>query len=187
MIVGLTGGYGSGKDVVAEFFINKGFQYISLSNFIRDECISDGIPLTRNSLIKKGNELRHRYGSWILAKMAVDVINPERNYVIGSIRNPDEVKFLRKSKNFHLVKVEAPDDLRLKRVNERHREEERYPDMDTFLAAEGKEMSSKDKENQNLEAVFSMASIVLFNKYKSKKSLFKVLEGMYSDLKKKEK
>ena len=183
MIIGLTGGYGAGKDTVAKYFVEKGFNYISLSDFLREECKSENIEITRDNLIKKGNELRKLYGPWILGKMAKDIINPEKNYVIVSIRNPGEVKELKKFKNFFLVNVVAPKELRYKRLVKRGREDDEGCSFEDFLEKEGKELSNKNKEKQQLMEVYSMAHIILDNKYSTEKQLFKVLDKLHIDLK----
>ncbi|MFW6231359.1 MAG: hypothetical protein ACOC32_05045 [Nanoarchaeota archaeon] len=187
MIIGLTGGYASGKDAVADFFIKKGFERISLSDFIREELWNERKELTRNNLIKKGNELRKKFGNWVLGKMAVQRIDPSKDYVIVSIRNPGEVKELRKLPHFHLVNVTAPAEVRYQRLMSRGRENEKYTSLDDFIKSEKRELKNKDPDKQQLLAVFDMATIVLDNKYKTKKGLFSVLEKMHADLRKKEK
>lgn len=182
MIIGLTGGYGSGKDVVAEYFVSKGFKHISLSDFIRKECDSDSLKITRTNMIKEGNKLRKQFGNWILGKMASDMIDAKKDYVVTSIRNPGEVKILKKYKNFVLVNVVAPSEIRFERVLKRNRGDENYSSLNEFLEQENKELKSKNKDSQQLSEVFSMANIVLENKYKHKKELHKVLDKMHKDL-----
>ncbi|MFP4655979.1 MAG: AAA family ATPase [Candidatus Woesearchaeota archaeon] len=184
MIIGLTGGYGAGKDTVAEYFLSKGFIRISLSDIIRDQCIQDDIALTRDNLIHKGNELRKKFGPWILAKIAKQKMMPRKDYVVVSIRNPAEVKELKRLEDFHLVNVTSPDTMRFERVNSRRRDGEKYSNLEEFLAKERKEMESKDEFGQKMGQVSRMATIVLQNRYKTKKELFSVLDRLYSDLRK---
>ena len=185
MIIGLTGGYGSGKDVVGDYFTSKGFIKYSLSDIIREHCLRDGLELTRDNLIKKGNELRKKFGPWILAKLIKEKIDPKKDYIIVSIRNPAEVNELKGLKNFYLVKVEAPEIIRFNRVNSRARDGELYSSLQDFIAKESEELISKNSENQNLNSVFSMASIIVRNPYKTQKELYFVLDKLYSDLKNK--
>src|SRR5262249_18412042 len=100
MIIGLTGKNAAGKGAVADFLKNKSFYYYSLSDVIREELESKGIPVTRDTLIIAGNDMRQRFGPDILARLTIKKIDPNRNYVVDSIRNPAEVEALRKSGEF---------------------------------------------------------------------------------------
>lgn len=184
MIIGITGGYGSGKDSVADYLVNeKGLEKISLSDFLRRECEEEGMKLTRENLIDKGNELRSKFGPWILGKMARDSMDPSKDYVVVSIRNPYEVKELKKSKGFIMLYVTGPDDLRYKRVNSRRRAGERYSSIEEFLEMEAREMESSDADSQNISKVADMAHIVLDNRYDTLEQLYEVVDRMYADIK----
>ncbi len=184
MIIGITGGYGSGKDSVADYLVNQtGFEKISLSDFLRRECEEEGMKLTRENLIDKGNELRSKFGPWILGKMARDSMDPSKDYVVVSIRNPYEVKELKKSKGFIMLYVTGPDDLRYKRVNSRRRAGERYSSIEEFLEMEAREMESSDADSQNISKVADMAHIVLDNRYDTLEQLYEVVDRMYADIK----
>ena len=183
MIIGLTGGYGSGKDSVADYLVNeKGLEKISLSDFLRRECTEEGIELTRENLIDKGNELRSKFGPWVLGKMARDSMDPSKDYVVVSIRNPYEVKELKKEKGFIMLYVTAPDELRYRRVNSRKRAGERYSSIEEFLEMESREMESSDADAQNLSGVADMANIVLDNRYHNLEQLYSVVDRIYDDL-----
>jgi len=52
--IGLTGTNGSGKGAAAEYFIQKGYVYFSLSDVIREELRKNGIEPTRDNLIRMG-------------------------------------------------------------------------------------------------------------------------------------
>jgi dephospho-CoA kinase len=47
MIIGLTGKNGSGKTEVSEYLKNRGFEYHSLSDEIRNEIRRRGLEITR--------------------------------------------------------------------------------------------------------------------------------------------
>src|SRR3989338_6897801 len=101
MIIGLTGENCSGKRTIADYLKKKGFGYYSLSDVIREELQKDGKEITRDALIKKGNELREKDAAE-LAKIISKKLNQEknRNYIIDSIRNPFEAKELMKLPGF---------------------------------------------------------------------------------------
>src|SRR5262249_19133153 len=122
MLIGLTGRNASGKGKVAKYLEQKSFYYYSLSDLIRDEIGRRGQPLTPEALIKTGNELGQQFGPAVLAQRILEKTENDKNYVIDSIRNPKEVEALRASKNFKLVVVTAPIEVRYERLKKRARE-----------------------------------------------------------------
>src|SRR5262245_28285001 len=100
MLIGLTGRNAAGKGEVAKYLQTKSFYYYSLSDAIRDEIRLQGKEPTRELLILAGNELRHKFGSAILAERILQRLEDDKNYVIDSIRNPAEVEAFRRAKHF---------------------------------------------------------------------------------------
>ena len=100
MIFGITGYYGSGKDSVARYSESKGFIHYSLSDEIRFELKEREIEITRDNLIKLGNELRAEIGPNVLANKIIKRLEPNQNYIITSIRNPHEAMEL---KNYQVL------------------------------------------------------------------------------------
>src|SRR5262245_54894467 len=109
MIIGLTGKNASGKGEAAAFLKDKSFYYYSLSDVIRDDLERRNVAVTRDSLIATGNELREKFGPDILAKRILEKMDPNRNFVVDSIRNPSEIEALRKTGNFFLLNIDAPE------------------------------------------------------------------------------
>jgi len=161
MIIGVTGNYGSGKDTVAEILEKRGYTHISLSDLIREELKERGKEITRENLIGLGNELRKCFGPETLAKLASQKIQKGNNFVLTSIRNPSEVDFFLKRKDFVLVNVVAPIDARLKRLISRNREND--PKTLEELKEKEKRENSKNKDNQQLNAVAKKAKIIIKN------------------------
>jgi len=104
-LIGLTGTNGAGKGEVAAYFEKKGYAYFSLSDLIREELLKKGKEVTRNNLIKMGNQFREKGGYDILARLVMKKVKGKA--VIDSIRNPKEVEYLRKQKSFILLAVDA--------------------------------------------------------------------------------
>ena len=161
MIIGVTGNYCSGKDSVAEILQKMNFFHFSLSDVLRAELKKRKQKLTRENLIALGNELRTRHGASVLAKKALQEIKDGENHVFTSIRNPSEVEELQKREDFIMVNVTCPDNVRLKRIIARNREE----DPKTLKQLKEKEAleNSGDKNSQQLNKVASMAKINLVN------------------------
>jgi dCMP deaminase len=162
MIIGLTGKNGSGKTAVSEYLKSRSFSYYSLSDEIRVEIRKNRQEITRDLLIKTGNDLRTRYGPGILAERALSVLDKEHNYVVDSIRSPYEVEVLRRRKDFTLLAVESDASIRFLRSRERGRESAAQT-LDQFLEEEARELSSDNPANQQLEATLQAADVIVIN------------------------
>lgn len=167
MIIGLTGRNASGKGEVANYLKSKGFIYYSLSDVIREEATKRGLDHSRDNLIKIGNELRQNFAPNYLAQQINNKIknqlknNPKQNFVIDSIRSPFEAKELMKNKDFVLVGIEAPIEIRFKRLLERNRIGDAKT-LEEFKKQEAKENTS-GSASQQLDKTFSMAQKVIVN------------------------
>lgn len=161
MLIGLTGKNASGKGVVARYLQERGFEYYSLSDVIREEVRARGTAPTRELLIETGNELRERLGAGVLAHRILKKVEPDVNAVIDSVRNPAEVETLRSAEHFRLVAVEADPETRYERI--RHRNREGDPSShDEFMDLEAREASGKPNA-QNLTAVEQLADCTIQN------------------------
>jgi dephospho-CoA kinase len=103
-----------------------GFTFFSYSDILREEAKKRNIELTRKNLQDLGDQLRKEQGLGVLSKILIEKIssNPEKDYIVGNIRNPGEVEELRKKfrENFILIKIDAPEKIRFKRLIHRRRE-----------------------------------------------------------------
>jgi dephospho-CoA kinase len=158
-LIGLTGTNGAGKGEVAAYFVKKGYEYFSLSDLIREELIKRDEEVTRNNLIKMGIQLREKFGADILARLIMEKIRGKA--VIDSIRNPKEVGYLKKQKNFILLSIDAPVEIRYERVRKRGREES-ASNLREFICKEEEEMTSL-RNGQQLRNCMSLADITLIN------------------------
>ncbi|MBI2175763.1 AAA family ATPase [Candidatus Woesearchaeota archaeon] len=183
MIIGLTGTLAAGKGTVAEYLIGKGFQYYSLSDELRLLLREKGISPTRDNLTKAGNELRRKYGPAFLAELAIKRLRGAPSVasaVVDSIRNTGEINALRELKDFYLVSVDAPVDIRYERA--RKRGSERDPkSFSEFLVQEKREMAGKDTDQQ-LAACIAAADFTILNDGDYKK-LYKEIESVLGQIK----
>ena len=162
MIIGLTGKNGAGKGEVASFLRDKSFYYYSLSDVLREELESKKLPVTRENLIQTGNELRQKYGPDILARMTMRKIDPNRNYVIDSIRNPAEIQALRNGGNFVLFSISAPPEVRFERIRSRKREQDPQT-LEEFLRVEEAERRNQSEHKQSIEDCEALADYTIVN------------------------
>jgi dCMP deaminase len=162
MIIGLTGKNGSGKGEVANFLKERGFHYYSLSDALREEAQNRGKEITRDILVVLGNELRETEGPGCLAERIFSKLDPEKQYVIDSIRHPAEVQVFRRRKDFTLLRIHAPDRLRFERLRQRGREND--PQVwEDFQALEAQEAKSSVKTDQQLDQTLKLANTQIDN------------------------
>lgn len=162
MIIGLTGKNGGGKGEVVRFLADRGFQALSLSDVIREEAQRLGKPVTREVLVELGNQLRREEGAGVLAERIFARLDPEKNYVIDSIRNPAEVQVFRRRRDFFLVHVRAPERLRFERLRQRGRENDPKT-FEEFMSLEAQEARSPEANHQQLDQTISLADVTLEN------------------------
>ena len=175
MLIGLTGKNGSGKGEVARCLQERGFEYHSLSDAIRDEIRARGEEPSRDLLIQTGNDLREHLGAGVLAHRILRKVGRDVNVVIDSIRNPAEVDTLKSTEHFRLVEVVADPETRFERIRARNREGDPI-DHDRFMELEGREASG-NASSQNLVAVGELADCALENT-----GSLKELEGAVAEL-----
>lgn len=163
MIIGVTGLYASGKDTVADYLKGQGFLHISLSDFIRQEILRRKEKITRERLITTGIALRTKFGNGALAHKAVLAFEEFKNHVVTSIRHPEEINTLRQRKDFVLIFVDAPLEVRFSRYQSRAKGEDKDSStIEAFRANEEKELRG-DGPGQQLLRCREMADIILRN------------------------
>ncbi|MEK7376449.1 MAG: AAA family ATPase [Candidatus Margulisiibacteriota bacterium] len=166
--IGLTGLNASGKGTAAQYLIDKGYTYYSLSDIVREEAAALGRDHSRENLIYVGNKLRKEQGPAVLAKRIVEKIVRARGrvpvrvrVVIDSIRNAAETNELRKLPGFILIGVDAPVEIRFKRAKNRGRVGFEKS-LQEFIAVEQKE-NSEDPNKQQLFECLKMADFKIIN------------------------
>jgi dephospho-CoA kinase len=158
-LIGLTGTNGAGKGEAAAFFSARGYAYFSLSDVIREELRARGEAVSRDNLIRAGNELRERYGPDVLAQRIMAKVGGPA--VIDSIRNTHEVAFLRLQPGFILLAIDAPVEVRFARVAARGRDES-AADLESFRKKEEQERTGGET-SQQLEACMAAADRLILN------------------------
>lgn len=185
MIIGLTGKNAAGKGEVASFLRDKSFYYHSLSDVIREELDRKGVPVTRDYLIAEGNRLREQFGPDILAQRIIQKLDPNRNYVIDSIRNPAEVRALKNTGRFALLNIDAPATVRFRRIKSRKREKDPQ-DLPEFEQKEEMERKSDAEHKQSIEDCQALADYTIVNEGSLEdlhKKVLNVVSGLLSNSK----
>jgi len=160
MIVGIVGSIASGKDTVAEYLSKKGFKAFSCSDILREIMRSEGVETTIPNMTEFGNNLREKKGNGYLAKVACERAG-DGDMVLTSIRQVGEIEFLKTKPDFFLIKLDAPIDLRLKRLQERNRPGD-VRDMEELKRIEAKQADGKGGA-MNMNKCFEMADVEIIN------------------------
>lgn len=162
IIIGLTGRNAGGKTTAGQTLVTKGFYYVSLSDVIRNEAKKRGLSDVRENLIALGNELRERHGTGALAELTVAGMEPDKNYVVDSVRHPSEVAALKKAGSFSLFHIFAPLEARFERSLARARDGDAKTLQD-FIAQEQREFASSNAAAQQLLQTESLATRTIEN------------------------
>lgn len=179
LVIGLTGTKASGKGEVAGYLKAKGFQYYSLSDIVRQEAKARGlVDVKIKQLQDIGDELRKKHDLGILARMAANKIlcEPYNNYLIDGIRNPGEIIELRNLVNAVIIAIDAPAEIRFKRLISRARP------SDPKTWAEFLEMDKRDRgidssdKGQQVEKCMEMADYSMQNPYDTLEPLHKGID-----------
>lgn len=160
--MGLTGRNASGKGTVADWLVERGFVYFSLSDAIRRWLAEQGLDARRDHLIFGGRTLREQGGAGVLAVKTLNVLPAGRDCLIDSIRNPAEVEVLRQRPDFVLVEVTASEQVRYERLMARGRAGD-ATSFAEFQRQEQAELTSSDPAAQQLHTTVVLADVRVNN------------------------
>ncbi len=161
MIIGLSGMPASGKDTVAEYLQNKGFDHISLSAVLRDILRERDLEINLENLTKVGNSLGKEFGQGYLIERAREKADFSKDLIVSSIRQPGEITELRKQKDFKMIFVDADARTRFERLKLRGRSGDSET-FEQFMIIENKQVDGKSG-GMNLGECRRMADFVLIN------------------------
>lgn len=163
MIIGLTGPIASGKSVLADMLVERGFARLTLSEEVREEARLRGMPIERKTLQDIGNEMRIKHGKGYWARRLLAKTHPEKNYVIEGIRNPGEIEELRKELNFFLIGITAPEELRLHWILTREKDSDPKT-LEGIRAIDARDRGiGEAAHGQQSEACYTLADAYIIN------------------------
>ncbi|MEM5829548.1 MAG: AAA family ATPase [Candidatus Aenigmatarchaeota archaeon] len=163
-VIGITGTIGSGKEVVKEALTRNFDCYsVTLSSVIQAKLKKE---VDRKTLQDMGNELRKKYGNFILAKLATDYLQRDKEMIIvDGIRNPGEVNYLRETfgDKFFLIAVDAPRELRWERIKNRGREGDPKTWEEFLVLDERDQGEGEPLYGQRVRECLQMADFLIIN------------------------
>jgi dephospho-CoA kinase len=125
MIIGVCGRVGAGKETLTSFLREKGFVYFVTSDLLNDELKKQGKEITRTNQQDLADDIRKKNGAGAVMKLMLDKagLDKSKNYIFDSLRNSGEAEFLRNNlgENFILIGVDAPKEIRFKRILSRNK------------------------------------------------------------------
>ena len=160
--IGVIGKNGSGKSTVCDHLEQQGFQFVSLSDVVRQHAKQSNVSLDRDSLTNLANQLKHQYGIDYFARSSLKSIQ-EKNYtdvVFDSIRHPAEIEFL-KQYNVFFIGLNAPIEQRYQRIAERGKQTD-FVSFDEFKRQDSYE-SSGDSYGQRILDAMSLCHVTINN------------------------
>lgn len=163
-IIGITGTLGAGKGTIVDYLEKeKGFLHFSVRQYLIGQIEQRGLKVNRDSMALVANDLRAKNSpSFIIEELYHEASKAGKNSVIESIRTPGEIDFLKSQGNFILLAIDADAKKRFERIKLRASETDRI-NFETFIANEGREMTSTDPNKQNLARCIELADVVLNN------------------------
>ncbi|MDP3881978.1 MAG: dephospho-CoA kinase [Nanoarchaeota archaeon] len=163
MIVGITGPIASGKSVLAQMLVEKGFIRLTLSEEVREELRKKGEEIERAALQDLGNEMRAKHGNGFWAKRLIAKMSSGKNYVVEGIRNPGEVEEFRKLRNFVLIGVNAPIERRIEWIKARNKDSD-PKNISGIKTIDARDRGVGEKEHgQQTSACFDLADDYIVN------------------------
>lgn len=187
-ILGLTGTAGSGKDTIASWLNQSyGYFHVSTGDMVREVAQAKFGKTERQVLHKVANKLRQERGSGVLVELALEHYQSQKKQysngiVISGIRSIGEARAVHKN-NGWLLFVDAPTDLRYKRIHSRARGEENIISFEDFAKRDQLENNPQDNKNENIQNIAKleeMADEIISNNYELTKFLeeLRVLLGL---------
>lgn len=183
MIIGLTGSMGAGKGEVVKILEKLGFQYITLSQMVREEARNRGIEEEREKLMEVGNSMRQAEGNGVLGKRALQKIQESEHelWVVDGIRNPAEIDELRKSSDVHIIALEANRELLVERILKRGRPSDAKTPEEIIFKIEREWGKGEPEGGQQMEKCVAKADHTIVNEG-TLEELDKVFVNYYSEL-----
>lgn len=166
-IAGVVGPAASGKNTVADIFVEKGFTHISASDVLRSEIASRGLVTSRQLQTLVANELRllHGDGYWVERSLA-EVDQDASRIVISGLYAVGEGRHVKSLGGVLVgVTVGEQDDTgtRLERLVKRSEGVRDRMSAADFLAANERENNGEGSHEANVSALVKIADFVIEN------------------------
>lgn len=168
------------QETIKSFLVDRGFEYIETSEVLQEELTRRRVEITRKNMQDLGDELRKKQGQGILMELPLEKTDPKKNYIFDSLRNAGEVDYLReKVKDFVLIAVDAPQELRFQRILQRGKASDPKT-WDIFLEVDNRDYF--DPHGQQVKQCIEKADYLIVND-SSLEEIMKKIEKIYEAIK----
>lgn len=163
MIIGIAGPLCTGKSLLSELLLEKGFLRLSFAEELREEMRRQNLIIDRKGLQDYGNEMRRLRGTDYWAKRLIAKLDPRKNYVVEGFRNPGEVHVFQSTGNFVLIGLTASTELRMHWMLTRNK------DLDPKTKEDLEAIDARDRGigepsyGQQSEACYALADQAIVN------------------------
>jgi len=151
----------SGKSEAVQLAKDKGILVIRMGDLVWEETKRQGKPLDDKNVGEIAHSMREKHGMDIWAKRTVEKIHSLKKsplLVIDGVRNMEEIEYFKKElgRDFLVIAIDAPDELRRKRAISRGRTDD---------SKNLKDLEERDKREirWGLQKVIANADIVIPN------------------------
>ena len=151
----------SGKSEAVQLAKDKGILVIRMGDLVWEETKRQGKPLDDKNVGEIAHSMREKHGMDIWAKRTVEKIHSLKKsplLVIDGVRNMEEIEYFKKElgRDFLVIAIDAPDELRRKRAISRGRTDD---------SQNLKDLEERDKREirWGLQKVIANADIVIPN------------------------
>jgi len=166
LVIGLTGSFGSGCTTLAKILSKHSFDYISLTSILNKVALSRGkdpsvLPKKdRRKLLQDiGNELRLKDQGFLIKEALKLVKDDGKDIVISCIKNPGEIKELKKIPNAYIIALDTSFEERQKRILIPEYE----GDLNQFIKDNDREGDERIKHGQRLQECVDLADVLINN------------------------
>jgi len=164
MIIGLTGSFGSGKGVVTDYLVGKGFKDFSARELIFEEGERRGLDrsLGRELTIPVANDMRAKGGpAFIAVELYKKAKGAGGDAVLESFRAVAEVKKLQELGGV-VIGVDADPHVRYKRIVSRGSETDDVS-FEEWLEHERRESNPDDPTKQDIFGALKVSDYIVEN------------------------
>ena len=164
MLIGITGTDGAGKGAVVKYLVDKkGFVHYSSRALITEKILEQNIPVTRENMRLRANELRKEFGNDVIVQLSLKKAQAENasSVIIESIRASAEVAALKAAGGI-LLAVDANQNVRFRRITGRKSASDNVT-FEEFIAHEKLEMNDPDPNGMQKARVIQLADYTIMN------------------------
>jgi dephospho-CoA kinase len=127
LVLGSTGMPGSGKSLIAQVALERGYDVVVMGDIVREEAEKKGLHPTPENIGKTMIQLRQTEGKAVMARKCIPKIEERKNLrvLVDGVRSLNEVdEFKRHYGRFSLIAVHASPETRFRRLYDRKRSDD---------------------------------------------------------------